>query len=86
MKSAIKIVGLFFLTAALCLAEQNTAISTRVSLDQATRQVFSLTKNTVLGASTETIDSKEVHIIKVLDTNGWITFYKIDAATGVIIS
>jgi hypothetical protein len=85
MKSAIKVVILFFWVAKLCFGEGESVL-TRVNLDQATRQVSSLSNDTVLGAITETIDSKEVHIIKVLDSDGWIRFYKIDAETGALIS
>ncbi|WP_394752915.1 PepSY domain-containing protein [Crenothrix sp.] len=85
MKSAIKVVILFFLASSLCFSEGEN-ILTRVSLDQATQQILSMANHKVLGATTEILEGKEVHIIKVLDADGWIKFYKIDAETGILIS
>jgi hypothetical protein len=55
---------------------------TRVSLDQATHQVIKEYKFRVLGAHTEIIAGKEVHVIKVLTADGHIRHYRIDAETG----
>jgi hypothetical protein len=57
-------------------------IVARVSLDEATQKIISDGKNRVLGASTEIIDGREVHIIKVLTPDGRILHYKIDAESG----
>ncbi|SJM94190.1 conserved exported hypothetical protein [Crenothrix polyspora] len=85
MKNAIKVVVLFFLASNLCFSEGGSVL-THVSLDQATQHVLSIANNKVLGATTEILEGKEVHIIKVLGADGWIKFYKIDAQTGVLIS
>ena len=57
----------------------------RVSLDEATRQILKDGKTRVLGAATETIDGREVHVIKVLTPDGRIHHYKIDAETGASV-
>lgn len=57
----------------------------RVSLDEATRQILKVGNKRVLGAKTEIIDGREVHIIRVLTPDGHIQHYKIDAETGAII-
>jgi hypothetical protein len=61
-------------------------IVARVSLDEATQKIISDGKNRVLGASTEIIDGREVHIIKVLTPDGRILHFKIDAESGVPIN
>jgi uncharacterized membrane protein YkoI len=58
----------------------------RVSLHEATQKILSDGNKRVLGATTQVIDGKEVHIIKVLTPDGRILHFKIDAETGVIIS
>jgi hypothetical protein len=85
MKSLIKVIALFFLVSGTGYPEGD-AVLTGVSLDQATRQILSIANNTVLGATTEIIDGKKIHVIKVLGSDGWIKFYKIDAETGAVIS
>jgi hypothetical protein len=85
MKSLIKIMVLLLGVSSAAYAEETSVLS-RVSLDQATRQISGMAHNTILSASTEIIDDKEVHIIKALGTDGWIVFYKIDAETGAIVS
>jgi uncharacterized membrane protein YkoI len=57
----------------------------RVSLHEATQKILSDSNKRVLGATTQIIDGKEVHIIKVLTPDGRILHYKIDAETGAII-
>lgn len=69
----------------ICQAEGVTVLA-RISLDEATQKILNEGKNRVLGASTEIIDGKEVHVIKVLTPDGRILHYKIDAETGKIIS
>jgi hypothetical protein len=54
----------------------------RVSLNEATQTILSDGKERVLGATTEIIDGREVHIIKVLTPDGRISHYLIDAETG----
>jgi uncharacterized membrane protein YkoI len=53
-----------------------------ITLDDATKQVMLDTKNKILAAKTEVIDSKKIHIIKILTATGHIQHIKIDAATG----
>ena len=67
-------------------AEDEAIAPARVSLDEATRQILKESNKRVLGASTEIIDGKEIHIIKVLTPDGHIQHYKIDAESGAIIS
>lgn len=94
MKSLLKIkvplVTLFlvFLFANNCLATDESVPNeqTRISLDQATKQIIKDAHNRVLGAETELIDNREVHVIKVLTPDGHIRHYKIDAETGESIN
>jgi hypothetical protein len=58
----------------------------RVSLHEATQAIISDGKERVLGATTELIDGREVHVIKVLTTDGHIRHYMIDAETGKSIN
>jgi uncharacterized membrane protein YkoI len=74
----------------LMLSDINAAepefIATRVSLDQATHEIISESQSRVLGAHTEIIDGREVHVIKVLTADGHIRHYRIDAETGELIN
>lgn len=74
---------LFFLTG-ICHADERIII-TKISLDEATRKILLDRNKRVLGAKTEIIDGREVHIIKVLTPDGRIHYFKIDAETGAII-
>jgi uncharacterized membrane protein YkoI len=79
---------LVFLLSNSCFAEE-VNMPTRISLDQATKQIIKNNSNInirVLGAETEIIDGKEVHVIKVLTPDSRIQHYKIDAETGEIIN
>lgn len=69
----------------VCHAGDDFVIA-RVSLDEATRQIIRDGNKRVLGATTEIIDGRVVHIIKVLTPDGRIQHYKIDAETGALIS
>jgi uncharacterized membrane protein YkoI len=55
-------------------------------LDEATKQIIEGSNNRVLGATTEIIDGREVHIIKVLTPDGRIQYYKVDAETGQLVN
>lgn len=57
-----------------------------VSLDDATKKVRQDAKKRILGAKTESIDGKKVHVIKVLTPDGRIQHLKIDAETGQLLS
>ena len=73
-----------------CFAEEeelNVPAPISISLDQATKQIIKNDSNIrVLGAETEIIDGKEIHVIKVLTPDGRIQHYKIEAETGEIIN
>lgn len=58
----------------------------RISLHEATQKILSDGNKRVLAATTEIIDGREVHIIKVLTPDGRILHYKIDAETGATVS
>ncbi|MEQ1544120.1 PepSY domain-containing protein [Methyloglobulus sp.] len=84
MNILIKLLILIVLSS-VCHASENLNVA-RVSLDEATRQILRESNKRVLGATTEIIDGREVHIIKVLTPDGRIQHYKIDAETGASIS
>ncbi|MFZ2403741.1 MAG: PepSY domain-containing protein [Methylobacter sp.] len=84
MRNLLKVVVVSLLFSNSCLAEN--ALLAYISLDDATKQIIEGTYNKVLGAQTEIIDGKEVHIIKVLTPDGRIQYYKIDAQTGQLVS
>jgi hypothetical protein len=84
MKTRLIASLLAFLLSNSCFAEEENTPS-NISLDQATKQVIDNEGNIrVLGAETEIIDGKEVHVIKVLTQDGRIQHYKIDAETSEI--
>ncbi|MGZ8226083.1 MAG: PepSY domain-containing protein [Methylococcaceae bacterium] len=85
MKNLLKVAVLAFLLTHNCFAEDAVPISL-ISLDQATKQIIDEDSNRVLGAQTEIIDNKAVHVIKVLKPDGHIQYYKIDAETGELIN
>jgi uncharacterized membrane protein YkoI len=58
----------------------------RISLHEATQKILSDGNKRVLAATTEIIDGREVHVIKVLTPDGRILHYKIDAETGATVS
>lgn len=81
----LKLTILIFLTLApVCQAGAQMLIA-RVSLNEATKLILQDGNRRVLGASTEFIDGREVHVIKVLTPDGRIQYFKIDAETGAII-
>lgn len=77
---------LIFLFATRCFSEE-ILVSTPISLDQATQQIIKNNSTLkVLGAETEIIECKLVHVIKVLTPDGRIQHYKIDAESGELIT
>lgn len=82
MKSIVQI--LLLSISMLCLANAEI-VTVRVSLDEATRQVIGNGNYRVLGAQTEVINGREVHVIKVLTPDGRIKYFKVDAETGALI-
>lgn len=85
MRNLIKAVALMSLLSNVCFAESNMLLAS-ISLDEATKQIIEGSNNRVLGATTEIIDGREVHIIKVLTPDGRIQYYKIDAETGQLVN
>ncbi len=65
---------------------EDSLVIARISLHEATQTILNDGKNRVLAATTEIIDGREVHIIKVLTPDGRILHYKIDAETGALIN
>ncbi len=84
MRNLLKAVIVALLFSNSCFAE-NQLLAT-ISLDEATKQIIEGTYNKVLGAQTELIDGKEIHVIKVLTPDGRIQYFKIDAQTGQLVS
>lgn len=84
MKNLLKVVAVALLLSNSCFAAHT--LLAYISLDDATKQIIEGTYNKVLGAQTEIIDGKEIHIIKVLTPDGRIRYYKIDAETGQLVS
>lgn len=84
MRNLIKVIAVIWLFSNSCFAE--SILLATISLDEAAKQIIEGTYNKVLGAQTEIIDGKEVHIIKVLTPDGRIQYYKIDAETGQLVS
>lgn len=76
--------GILLMTLCSVCPANNNIIAVRVTLDEATKQIIKEGNKRVLGANTEIIDGREVHIIKVLTPDGHIKHYKIDAGTGEI--
>ena len=77
---------LMFLLSSSCFAEE-ILVPTPISLDQATKQIIKNDSTLrILGAETEIIECKLVHVIKVLTPDGRIQHTKIDAETGEIIT
>lgn len=56
-----------------------------VSLDDATKKIIAESGSKVLGAKTESIDGKTMHVIKVLTEDGRVQHLKVDASTGKTI-
>ncbi|MBS3951442.1 MAG: PepSY domain-containing protein [Methylomicrobium sp.] len=84
MANLIKVILVAFMFLASVLSGSEIALAA-VSLDEATRQVLSDPQNKVLGAKTEIINEREVHIIKVLTADGRIQHFIVDAETGNLL-
>ncbi|MGR9054083.1 MAG: PepSY domain-containing protein [Gammaproteobacteria bacterium] len=84
----IKTVGFFLLATVMAKTQALPSVGlafSYVSLDEATRQVRQDSSKKVLGAKTESIDGKDVHVIKVLTPDGRIQNLKIDAESGRLL-
>jgi len=73
-----------------CCLVQNASAGKEVlfsvlTLDQATKKIIEQNKNKVLGAKTELIDGKKVHVIKVLTSDGRVQYLNVDADTGKLV-
>lgn len=70
----------------ICLTQVALAgkeiIFSALTLDQVTKQVIAKNKSKVLGAKTEVVNGKRIHIIKILTSDGRVQYLKIDAETG----
>ncbi len=84
MQTRIRFFLLFFLFTQTVFAEQEILLSA-LNLDQATKQVTEANQSKVLGATTEIIDGKKVHIIKILTSDGRVQYLKVDESTGKTI-
>lgn len=71
---------------ALCLTQAANAgkvfVFSVLSLDQATKKIIETNQSKVLDAKTEVIEGKDIHIIKVLTSDGRVQYIKVDAETG----
>jgi uncharacterized membrane protein YkoI len=83
----LKIIRIFLLYLFFANINQVHAedILAQVSLDEAAKKIIEGNGLKVLGAKTEIIDGKEVHVIKVLTDDGRIQQQKVDAQTGKIL-
>jgi hypothetical protein len=89
MKNLIHALGFVLLLGHPCFAEDNNAPTEprpeAISLERAANQLIQDEHNRVLGAETEQIDDKAIHVIKVLNQQGHIHHYKFDAVTGQLL-
>jgi hypothetical protein len=83
MQTYIKLFLLAFFLSTSVFAGSDVVFSI-LSLDQATQKIIEELKTKVLGAKTESIDGKIVHIIKVLTEDGRVQHLKVDAESGNI--
>ncbi|MEE9336598.1 MAG: PepSY domain-containing protein [Methylococcaceae bacterium] len=68
----------------LCLTSSVYAVGNVISLDQATSKVIQQNNGKVLGARTETMEGRVMHVIKILTRDGRIQHIKVDAETGQV--
>lgn len=78
------VIKIFLLT--LCLTQAAFAgkvfVFSVLSLDEATQKIIESHKSKILDAKTEEIEGKDVHVIKVLTSDGRVQYIKVDAETG----
>ena len=86
MAKFIKVLLLLFLFMPPAAFSANALPLSWLSLDEVTKQIRQNSEKRVLGAKTETIDGREVHVIKVLTPDGRIQYLRIDAETGKPLS
>lgn len=92
MKNLILITTLVLVWGNPCRAEDGEvnaipeAIPQAISLETAANQLIKDENNRVLGAETEQMDDKSIHVIKVLTEQGRIRHFKFDAQTGQLLN
>jgi len=84
MQAFIKIILLSFCLSQAVYAEKQIILAA-LSLDQATKNIIDSKNSKVLGAKTESIGGRVVHIIKILTKDGHVQYLKVDAESGQII-
>lgn len=84
MQTVAKILLLTISLVNLAHAGKDVSFSA-LTLDQATKKIIEQNNNKVMGAKTEVIGGKEVHVIKVLTSDGRVQYMNVDAATGKLI-
>jgi len=84
MPAIAKILLLTFCLLQSVNAGENVSFAA-LTLDQATKKIIEQNKNKVMGAKTEVIDGKKVHIIKILTSDGRVQYLNVDAQTGKLI-
>lgn len=85
MRNCIKALLLTFLFANSCYATSFELLAS-INLDEATKKILKGSNVRVLGAKTEVIEGKKVHIIKFLTEDGRIQYEKIDAESGRLLT
>jgi len=89
MKNLIQTILWMLILGNNCFATDGNIISVpatqTISLEKAANQVIQDQHNRVLGAETEQIDDKSIHVIKVLTEQGHIRHFKFDADTGQLL-
>ncbi|MFZ2450048.1 MAG: hypothetical protein WAW36_05975 [Methylovulum miyakonense] len=89
MKNLIPIILLMLFSGNSCFAEGEIArpemVSQTISLERAANQLVKDENNRILGAETEQINDRPIHVIKVLTGQGHIRHFKFDAETGQLI-
>jgi len=84
MQASIKILLLCCCLVQAASAGKEVLFSVQ-TLDQATKKIIEQNKSKVLGAKTELVDGKEVHVIKVLTSDGRVQYLNVDAETGKLV-
>lgn len=84
MRAISKVLVLVFCFVQTVYASKEMIFSV-LTLDQATKKIIEQDKNKVLGAKTEVIEGKEVHVIKILTSDGRVQYLKVDSDTGKLI-
>lgn len=85
MTNCIKALLLSLLITNTCYATTYQWLAA-INLDEATKEVLKAGNVRVLGAKTETIDGRQVHIIKYLTGDGRIQYEKVDVVTGQMMN